>query len=280
MTAPLSHRLRQGKRALLVIEDDPDTSAMLGMYFAGHNYQVDVAARGDQGLTAARRLLPDLVLLDINLPDLDGYTICRGLRESPRTSHIPIIFLTEKASLSERVQGLGAGAQDYVTKPFDLEELRLRVQNLIARSARENVLDPRSNLPTGSWVDDQLRRARERAGWHILECRLDSFQPFVDQNGFVAGDEVLQFAGQLLRETIKAMGTPEDFVGHPAHDTFLVITGAADTGPLAAHLQHRFNDEVKSHYSFMDREQGYVLMRGRDGQMVQTPLMTLTVSER
>jgi GGDEF domain-containing protein len=125
-----------------------------------------------------------------------------------------------------------------------------------------------------------VRRAHGRAGWHILECRLDSFQPFVDQNGFVAGDEVLQFAGQLLRDTIKSLGTPEDFVGHPAHDTFLVITGAADPAPLRAHLQDRFNDEVQSHYSFMDREQGYVLMRDRDGQMVQTPLMTLQISER
>lgn len=280
MTAPLSHRLRTGKRALLVIEDDPDTSAMLSMYFAGHNYEVDVAARGEEGLAAARRLLPDLVLLDINLPDLDGYTICNGLRESPRTSHIPVVFLTEKDSLSERVRGLGAGAQDYVTKPFDLEELRLRIQNLIARSARENVRDPRSQLPTGAWVDDQVRRARERGGWHILECRLDSFQPFVDSNGFVAGDDVLNFAGQLLREEVKALGTPEDFVGHPAHDTFLVITGAADVPALSARLQSRFNEEVQSHYAFMDREQGYVLMRDRNGQMVQTPLMTLNVSER
>ncbi len=280
MTAPLSHRLRTGKRALLVIEDDPDTAAMIGMYFAGHNFQVDVAPRGDEGLAAARRLLPDLVLLDINLPDMDGYTVCRSLRASPRTGHIPIIFLSEKTSLDERVAGLGAGAQDYVNKPFDLEELRLRIQNLIARSARENTLDPRSSLPTGAWVDEQVRRVRGQAGWHLLECRLDSFQPFVDANGFVAGDEVLQFAGRLLREVVKALGTPEDFVGHPAHDTFLIITAGQDVPSLVERLRARFNEEVQSHYAFMDREQGYVLMRGRDGEMVKTPLMTVQISAR
>lgn len=277
MTAPLTHRLRTGKRALLVIEDDPDTAAMLGMYFAGHNYQVEVAARGDDGLSAARRLLPDLVLLDINLPDVDGYTICRSLRAAPRTSHIPIVFLSERTSLDERVAGLGAGAQDYVNKPFDLEELRLRIQNLIARSTRENTLDPRSSLPTGAWVDDQVRRARGQAGWHLLECRLDSFQPFVDSNGFVAGDEVLQYAGQLLREVVRELGTPDDFVGHPAHDTFLIITASPHLPALVARLQERFNEAVLSHYSFMDREQGFMLMRGRDGQMLPTPLMTLQV---
>ncbi len=280
MTAPLTARLRQGKHALLVIEDDPDTSALLGVYFGGHNYQVDTATRGDEGLVAARRLLPDLVLLDINLPDMNGIDVCGRLRASPRTSHIPIIFLTEKNSLSERVSGLSAGAQDYVTKPFDLEELRLRIQNLIARSARENVLDPRSSLPTGAWVDDQLRRAHDRPGWHVLECRLDSFQPFVDSNGFVAGDDVLHFAGQLLLDLIRELGTPEDFVGHPAHDTFLIITGSQAVPLLTARLRERFNDEVQAHYSFMDREQGYVLMRDRDGQMARTPLMTLRITAR
>ena len=280
MTAPLTARLRTGRRAILVVEDDPDTAAMLSVYFAGHHYDVDTAARGEEGLAAARRLLPDMVLLDINLPDLDGYAICRGLRESPRTSHIPVIFLSEKGTLSERVQGLGAGAQDYITKPFDLEELRLRVQNIIARSARENMRDPRSELPTGAWVDDQVRRARERGGWQVLECRLDGYQTFVDLNGFVAGDEVLQFTGQLLRAEVKALGTPEDFIGHPAHDTFLIVTGTPDTAPLAERLQARFDEEVLSHYSFMDREQGYVLVRDQTGQMVPAPLMKLKVSVR
>jgi PleD family two-component response regulator len=273
----MTGRLRQGKRVLLVIEDDPDTSSLLSMYFTGHEYEVTAAGRGDEGMAAARRKLPDTILLDIGLPDMDGYAVCKELRASPRTSHIPIVFLSEKASVADRVAGLGAGAQDYITKPFDLEELRLRVQNLIARSLRDNLVDPRSKLPTSGWLDEQLRRGRDRPGWHVLECRLDSFQPFVDQNGFMAGDDVLKFAGQLLREVVDQFGTADDFLGHPAHSTFVILSGAADAGALAQHLRVRFNEEVQAHYSFMDREQGFLLLRGAGGEMQQAPLMTMQI---
>ncbi len=280
MTAPLSARLRQGKRVLLVVEDDPDTAALLKMYFAGLAYDVTTAGRGDEALSLARRLLPDLVLLDIGLPDIDGYAVCQALRNAPRTNHIPVVFLSERTALNERVAGLGAGAQDYVTKPFDLEELRLRIQNLIARSSRENLVDPRSSLPTGPWVEEQLENARDKPGWCVLECQIDSFQAFVDANGFVAGDEVLKYGGHLVREVVDQLGTPEDFVGHPAHDTFLILTQSAHVPAMVERLQSRFDEDVLAHYSFMDREQGYVLMRAADSQMARAPLMTLRITRR
>jgi CheY-like chemotaxis protein len=270
--------MRHGQRVLLVVEDDPDTSALLDMYFAGLDYQVALAQRGDEALAATRRLLPDLVLLDIGLPDMDGFAVCAALRASPRTSAIPIIFLSERASLRERVAGLEAGAQDYLTKPFDLEELRLRVQNLVARVARENPVDPRSGLPTGAWVSEQAARVAGQPGWRRLECRLEAFQPFVDQNGFVAGDEVLQFAGRLVREVVAECGGPEDFVGHPAHDTFVILTAIGNAPALAERLRARFDAEVQAHYSFLDREQGYVELRAADGQAARAPLMTLAVT--
>ncbi|MCC6191595.1 MAG: response regulator [Anaerolineales bacterium] len=276
----MTGRLRQGKRILLVVEDDPDTANLLSMFFGGHEFIVDVAGRGEEAVTLARRRLPDVILLDIGLPDFDGYAVCEELRQSPRTSHIPIIMLSEKTSLSDRVTGLGAGAQDYVTKPFDLEELRLRVQNLVARSLRENLVDPRTNLPTGPWIDDQLKRVRERAGWHALQCRIEAYEPFLDQNGFVAGDDVLKFAARLLREATDQLGTPEDFIGHPSTETFLILTGAAEPDALAARLRSRFNTEVVTHYNFVDRERGYILANGPDGQALPVPFMTLEVTTR
>ena len=274
MTAPLQ------PRTLLVVEDDADNSNLLQMYFSGHGYTVLVAARGADAIAHARKQAPDVVLLDINLPDIDGFAVCKDLRQSPRTSHIPIIFLTERSAQGDRVAGLSAGAQDYIAKPYDLEELRLRVQNLIARAARENMLDPRTALPTGRLIDEQLQRLKGQPGWRVLEGRLDSFRPFVDVNGFAAGDDVLKFAAHLIREVVDQAGTPQDFIGHPANDTFLILTRAADAAALTARLQDRFNAEVKAHYSFMDIEQGYVLIRDNRGQMTQAPLMTLTITAR
>ncbi len=275
-TSPLPPKA--GRRTLLVVEDDPDTANLVVVYFSGYDYHVEVASRGREGVERARRLLPQVVLLDINLPDIDGVTVCQQLAQSPRTSHIPIVFLSERATVSDRVAGLAAGAQDYLTKPFDLEELRLRVQNLIARSMRDNLVDPRTSLPTGRMVEEQLRSARSRPGWHIIECRIQAYQPFIDLNGFAAGDDVLKFAAGLVREIVDQHGTPEDYIGHPGHNVFLICTGAADPAGLAQRLTDRFNEAVQAHYSFMDREQGYVLIRDQDGQMAQAPLMTLQVT--
>jgi len=263
---------------LLVVEDDPDNSSLLKSYFTGHGYAVQIALRGPEALEAARKQAPDLILLDIVLPEMDGLAVCKALRASPRTSHIPIVFLTERAAASDRLAGLSAGAQDYVTKPYDLEELRLRVKNLIARSERDNTLDPRTGLPTSNLIGDQLKRLAGQPGWWKMECRIDSFRPFVDLNGFAAGDDVLKFAAHLLREIVHAAGTADDFIGHAANDTFLILTAAKDVAALSIRLAERFNEEVKAHYAFMDREQGYVLLRDNDGQMTQAPLMTLKVT--
>ncbi len=267
-------------RTLLVVEDDADNSNLLRMYFSGHGYTVTVTLRGADAIAQARKHAPDLVLLDINLPDMDGFAVCKDLRQSPRTSHIPIIFLTERAGQNDRVAGLSAGAQDYIAKPYDLEELRLRVQNLIARAARENMLDPRTALPTGRLVDEQVQRLTGQSGWHVLDCRIDTFRPFVDVNGFAAGDDVLKFAAHLIREVIDQAGTAQDFIGHPANDHFLILSAAQDVPALTARLQERFNSDVRAHYSFMDLEQGYVLIRDNTGQTVQAPLMTLNVTAR
>jgi GGDEF domain-containing protein len=142
------------------------------------------------------------------------------------------------------------------------------------------MLDPRTGLPTGRFIDEQLQRVKGVPGWRLLDCRMEAFRPFVDVNGFAAGDDVLKFTAHLIREVVDQAGTPNDFVGHPANDNFLILTQAADVAALAQRLQERFNTEVKTHYSFLEVEQGYVLMRDNAGQMVQAPLMTLNVAAR
>ena len=132
---------------ILVVEDDPDIVRLLEIYFNSQGYDVKAAARGGEALAQCRQELPDLIVLDIMLPDMDGYAVCRELRTATRTSHIPIIFLTQRDERGDRIAGLELGADDYITKPFDLEELRLRVQNSIRSHQRTNLTDPR----TGRW---------------------------------------------------------------------------------------------------------------------------------
>jgi PleD family two-component response regulator len=266
-----------GKARLLVVEDDIDIGNMLKIYFSGMEFDVDVAMRGKDALEKTRQVLPHLIVLDIMLPDIDGYEVCRNLRTNMRTSHIPVIFLTQKDERSDKLQGLELGADDYITKPFDIEELKLRVQGAIRRSERESLTDPRSGLPAGRLIEDQLRRIIRERGWALLDARVNNFEPFKDVYGFVAGDDVLRFTSMLIGEVVDELGTTSDFIGHAGGDNFIIITREEKAESIKARLKDRFDTEVQTHYNFMDRQQGFVQAPTADGTTVKVSFMTMSV---
>ncbi|MCC6298834.1 MAG: response regulator [Anaerolineales bacterium] len=266
-----------GKARLLIVEDDIDIGNMLKIYFAGMDFDVDVAVRGSDALEKTKHALPHLIVLDIMLPDIDGYEVCRNLRTNMRTSHIPVIFLTQKDERSDKLQGLELGADDYITKPFDIEELKLRVQGAIKRAERESLTDPRSGLPAGRLIEEQLRRIIREKGWALLDARINEFEPFKDVYGFVAGDDVLRFAAMLINEVVDEVGASSDFIGHAGGDNFIIITSEDKAAAIRSRLKERFDKEVQTHYNFMDRQQGFVQAPSPDGSTVKVPFMALSV---
>lgn len=265
------------KPRLLIVEDDADISAMLSLYFSSLNYDVARASRGSEALEQTRQRLPHLIILDIMLPDLDGFEICRILRTQARTSHIPVIFLTQKDERSNKIQGLELGADDYITKPFDIEELRLRVQNAITRSERERLTDPHTNLPSGRLIEDQLRKVIHNPGWAFMDLRVNDFESYKDVYGFVAADNVLRYLAILLGEVVDESGSPEDFIGHTGNDHFVILTSDQKAGAIREQLKARFAEEIVTHYSFLDRQRGYTEVMNGNGQVVRKPLMTLSI---
>ncbi len=266
-----------GKSRLLIVEDDSDISNMLQIYFSGQNYVVDVAPRGSVALEKTRSNLPHLIVLDIMLPDIDGFEVCRILRTNIRTSHVPIIFLTQKDERSDKLAGLELGADDYITKPFDIEELKLRVQRAIERAEQQNLTDPRSGLPSGRLIEEQLRRIIRQQNWALMDIRINHFDAFKDVYGFIAGDDVLRFGAMMLNEIVDELGTSNDFIGHAGGDNFVVITSEEAADAIRTRLKARFAEEVLTHYNFMDRDQGYVLANTPAGDNQKVALMSLSV---
>ena len=266
-----------GKARLLVVEDDNDISNMLKIYFTGLGYDVDVAPRGMEALEKTHSVLPHLIVLDIMLPDIDGYEVCRRLRQSTRTSHIPVIFLTQKDERSDKLQGLELGADDYITKPFDIEELKLRVQGAIRRSEREALTDPRSGLPAGRLIEEQLRLTIRKNGWAYMDIRINYFDQFKDVYGFVAADDVLRFSAMIMSEVVDEVGSSSDFIGHAGGDNFVIITGADTSDKIRDRLKTRFAEEVQTHYNFMDRQQGFILAANGENQVEKAPFMTFSI---
>ncbi len=265
------------KARLLIVEDDFDISNMLKIYFTSHNYDVDIAPRGGDALEKTRHSLPHLIVLDIMLPDIDGFEVCRILRTNTRTSHVPIIFLTQKDERSDKLQGLELGADDYITKPFDIEELKLRVQRAITRAEQQSLTDPRSGLPSGRLIEEQLRRIIRQTDWTLMDIRINHYDAFKDVYGFVAGDDVLRFAAILMGEVVDTLGSPKDFIGHAGGDSFIIIANEDSAPRIRQALKTRFAEEVLTHYSFLDREQGYVVTINESGQQTKTPLMSLSI---
>ena len=259
---------------ILVVEDDFDIANMLRIYFTGQGYSVEVAPRGSDALTMCRRQLPDLIVLDIVLPDMDGYAVCRELRTTTRTKHIPIIFLTQKDERSDRIAGLELGADDYITKPFDIEELKLRVRRAIMTYKHTNQTNPTTGLPSGKLIEEELLQLmRTGEEWSLVLIGIDHMQPFNENYGFLAGDEVLRFTAMLINRIIDELGTMNDFVGHASNDTFVIITLSKDVNGLADRLRERFSSEISTHYNFIDAEQGGI--RLPDGTLA--PLMSLSM---
>ena len=266
-----------GKARLLFVEDDLDTRQMMKIYFSAFDFDVYLAERGSDALEIAHQALPHLIILDIMLPDYDGYEICRNLRINMRTSHIPVIFLTQHDGRSDKLQALELGADDYITKPFDIEELKLRVHGAIRRSERESLTHPSTGLPSGHLIEDQLRRIIRQKGWALLDTGINHFDSFRNVYGFVAGDDMLRFTSMLISEVMDELGAASDFVGHAGGDNFVIITNEKKADIIKARLKERFDNEVLTHYNFMDRQQGFIQSQNVDGTTDEISFMTMSI---
>ncbi len=262
------------KHTLLIVEDDPDTSEMLRVYFEAQGYRVVTAATGQNALETCRTEPPDLILLDVRLPDIEGFEVGQQLQEDVRTSRLPVIFVTERRGRDDRIVGLKLGAIDYITKPFDVQELRLRVRNALRRAGSQN--NPVTGLPGEKLTSDRLSLMLEREGWSALSINIHGLDKFNEIYGFVARDDVLRAIALTLTSAVDELGSIDDFVGHPGESQFVIITVPNKVAQLQYHIQERLNQAMSYFYPIHDREAGYVQRGSDEGDRVAVPFMNIT----
>ncbi len=209
---------------ILIIEDDADTADMLKIFFSSQGSSVETASTGEKALSAVNEKQPDLILLDIILPDMDGYAVCKKLRASSHSAHIPILFLTRKNTRNDILSGLEIGADDYLTKPFDLEELKLRVRNALNRSRTYRQIDARTSLPTGDLIHSTLRQLLTRNGWAALLVRIKEFDKQRMGSRLLQQDELLGRVAARLENVLRDIDERSPFVGYLSGGDFLLIT--------------------------------------------------------
>lgn len=247
--------MAEAKAKILIVEDDLDIAEMLNAYFRVQGYEVFTVNWGEDGVRAAQTVLPNLVILDIRLPDIDGFEVARRVRSDRRTNEIPIIFLTEKRDRTDRLQGFEVGADDYITKPFDVQELRLRVRNALKRVNQASLTNPVSGLPEGALVEEKLSDVVHKSGLSLLHISILNLQTFRDSYGFVASDDVLRAISMMILNTLKETGSPEDFLGHLGPSDFVLVLSPETLLPFQEKIRARLEQSLDYFYPLNDREQ-------------------------
>jgi PleD family two-component response regulator len=243
------------KSKILIVEDDLDVAEMLNAYFRVQGYEVFTVNWGEDGVRAAQTVLPDLIILDIRLPDIDGFEVARRVRSDRRTNEIPIIFLTEKRERIDRLQGFEVGADDYITKPFDVQELRLRVRNALKRVGQGSLTNPVSGLPEGPLVEERLSEVIHKSGWALLHICIRHLDAFREAYGFVASDDVLRAISLMVHNTMKESGSTDDFIGHISPTDFVIVVSPTNLSPVQDRIRSRLEQSLDYFYPMKDREQ-------------------------
>lgn len=243
---------------ILIIEDEPDVADMLCFFLNEHGYEVYHAGFGLEGISAARLRKPNLILLDSILPDIDGYSICRELRQMPITAHIPIIFLTRRSDRANRLAALELGADDFIAKPFDLAELLLRIRNTIQRAQPAALREHANGFASSVLTREQMDQAQQDPTRTIIEIRL------AHRDAFVAcyGPQRMESARASLREVV-LWATAQDtdsFAGMLNATHLVVIRSAHGAREFADRISSTFAFQARNFYDPRDLAQGYLMV--------------------
>lgn len=263
---------------LLVADDDPYVARLIELSLSLEGFEVEVVHDGEAALAAVLRDPPDLVLLDVMMPRLDGVEVLRRIRSTPATAALPVLLLTAKSLSADKVVGLTAGADDYIVKPFDTLELVARVHTTLRRTAEVRAMSPLTGLPGNRRIEAEItRRARALEPYAVCHVDLDDFKSFNDAYGFLRGDRLLLALSACLQASVGQAGEPQTLLGHVGGDDFVVVCTPAQAEPLAHRVVVGFDQEVPAHYDAVDVGRGWLESPDRRGELRKHPLVAVSI---
>lgn len=265
-------------KRILVADDEKSVRQLLDLVLRGQGYEVTLAQDGDQLVRAAQEQVPDLVLVDLMMPGLDGYEAIRQLRNDTRTAHIPMLILTARSTPNDVVVGFESGADDYITKPFNIPELLARIKGHLRRASQRSVRNPLTDLPGNVLITEEVKyRIRRGDPFAFLYFDLDNFKAFNDTYGPARGDRVIRLVAEVLIEASQSHGHPSDFIGHIGGDDFAVLTIPDVVDALCRTVIATFDERVRQLYDPEDLKRGYLQGVDRQGFARRFPIITISI---
>lgn len=271
--------MTQSAPRILVADDEPNLREALRLLFERSEFDVLLAEDGQEAVEVALREQPDVIVLDVMMPRLDGYQACKQLRAHYRTRHIPIIMITAKGEDDDKLTGLEGGANDYVTKPWKGKELVQRIRNHLTWSDSQRAVNPLTRLPGNlSILAERQRRVDGGVAFALMMLDLDNFKAFNDRYGFPRGDVAIRAVAEVLVEVVESQGISNDFVGHIGGDDFYVLTEPERAEELAEAIKEGLERRMPTLYDDDDRARGSVHVLNRRHEFEYFPLMSATIA--
>ena len=263
---------------ILIADDDPDIRDILKLTLSEEDYEIIEAQNGEEALEIIRAKPLDLVLLDYKMPKMDGRTLCNLIKKDLLLAHLPIIMVTGKGEVSDRIDGIDAGADDYIVKPFEPKELLARIRMVLRRTKRDLEANPLTRLPGNVAILNELSNCIEsKKPYAICYVDLDKFKTYNDKYGFEHGDTVIRETARILLAATKEYGHPNDFIGHIGGDDFIMATSLDTVDKICEKIIHDFDRASPSFYNQEDRKNGYTIGENRQGKTQKIPLLSVSI---
>ncbi|HEY8422343.1 MAG TPA: response regulator [Thermoclostridium sp.] len=266
-------------KKILVIEDTELTQVMIRDILTREGYEVYSAYSGEEGLDMVPKIKPDLIILDIVMPGMSGFDVCRILRADESNNLTPIIMITSQVSEDDKLIGLELGADDYIIKPFNSRELVSRVRNTLIRIERNRYANPLTGLSGNIEIQSELNyRLANKYKIAVIYCDLDNFKAFNDVYGFAKGDSAIKLTADIIRDAVQYEGNRDDFIGHIGGDDFVIITTWDKCENICKMIIEDFDKKILFLYNKDDREKGFITTKNRRGQIINFPIMTISLA--
>lgn len=266
-------------KRILIVDDEDQIRGVVAEFLEDEGFAVTQATTGKEGLAVLAGQTPDLILLDVGLPDMSGYEVCRKIRELAPTRHTPVIMFTAHNQDKDEVTGFDAGADDYIPKPFKPAKLLARITAAIGRSVRELDANALTHLPGNRAIIDEIqKRIAGNAAFSVLYFDLNNFKAFNDRYGFIRGDQAIKMTAEIIQKQTVAWKESGSFVGHIGGDDFVVITDVHDPGVLCETVIREFDASIPALYDEDDRARGMITSVDRRGNKIDFPLMGIGIA--
>ena len=263
---------------ILVVDDEPDILRLTQFLLESWGYEVSTASSGAEAIEGARSQEPDLILMDVNMEEMDGFDACERIKNDFATSFIPVVMLTSQDQIQNKITGLGIGADDYVIKTVDPRELRARIEMVIRRTRERSGANPLTRLPGNLAIELEIKRRLKHGEVSVCYGDLDNFKAYNDKYGYEAGDKVISHTAQVLMNAVREAGDSTDFLGHIGGDDFVILTTPAHDLETCRHAVEHFDATITNFYDRADLAGNGIQVENRSGLLENFPIMTITLA--